>query len=87
MTKHRLMKDEDDFADSVAVDDASWQEFMAAGGVYPKHVDPPTVPGSLDDIEFSEASKAEAEFNATVFKDAAVSATAFDDLKDNDLRK
>jgi hypothetical protein len=90
MAKHPLLKNaNDDFADSVAVEDASWREFMDAGGVYPKEADPPTMPGSLDDVKLSEASIAEAEFNNIVFGNTTVTSlsTAYDNLRDNDLRK
>jgi hypothetical protein len=89
MTKHRLMKDEDDFADSVAVDDASWRDFMDAGGVYPKEVDPPTMPAALDEITFIKATEAETEFNNAVFNSNAlldnVIPDGFDDVRTRDL--
>jgi hypothetical protein len=85
MTKHHLLKnDGDDFADSVAVEDASWIEFMAAGGVYPTHVDPDTMPAALDEVAFNKATEAETEFNNTVFLDNVIP-DGFDDVRVRDL--
>jgi hypothetical protein len=78
MKKHHLLKDEIDFADSVSVDDASWLEFMNAGGVYPEEHDIPTMPMGLDEAEFIKAHRK--KLNPQDPKN-----TAYDEMRDVDL--